>query len=282
MPRARVRSSRDCDCGRSLRRSPGRGHRLRSRGWGAVGRSSVSSGSTRACWARISGWAAPRLRVPTVTTAPPETSDPVPEVVGTVTSGQPGRRDLDLESGESFERLALTELEPRGLGEIHRRSAADRHDRVGPFCACSAPVSSVIMSKVGSPPGFRWKPAHASIASATAAIAATGCSMTTNALVDPSSSEYRRQVPHRSGAKGDPDRQVEPERLDHAETDTGSGASPSVNAYSGSSARGMKSSVSTNPMAEISAPDQEGDRVAREPTLAASRSRWARRLSHDP
>ena len=84
---------------------------------GAVGRSSVSSGSTSACWARISGWAAPRLRVPTVTTAPPETSEPVPDVVGTVTSGSAGLGDRDLESGESLERLALTELEPGGLGD---------------------------------------------------------------------------------------------------------------------------------------------------------------------
>ena len=52
----------------------------------------VSTGSTSACWARSSGLAMPALTwVPSsVITAPPDTSEPVPAVVGTHTSGTDG------------------------------------------------------------------------------------------------------------------------------------------------------------------------------------------------
>ena len=59
---------------------------------GPGGRPSVSSGSTSACWARISPFAMPTLRSRSVSvsTDAPETSAPVPEVVGQSTSGITG------------------------------------------------------------------------------------------------------------------------------------------------------------------------------------------------
>ena len=52
----------------------------------------VRTGSTSACWARRSGLAMPALVwvASSVMTAPPETSEPVPAVVGTHTSGIAG------------------------------------------------------------------------------------------------------------------------------------------------------------------------------------------------
>ena len=59
---------------------------------GPGGSPSVSSGSTSACWARISPFARPTLRSRSVSvrTEAPETSEPVPEVVGQSTSGSAG------------------------------------------------------------------------------------------------------------------------------------------------------------------------------------------------
>ena len=55
----------------------------------AGGSPHVSAGSTRACWARRCGLAMPALTWvrSSVMTAPPDTSEPVPAVVGTHTSG---------------------------------------------------------------------------------------------------------------------------------------------------------------------------------------------------
>ncbi len=62
----------------------------------------VRIGSTTASWARSAGEAMPALRAArgSVMTAPPETSEPVPAVVGTATSGDDGVRERAAALGE--------------------------------------------------------------------------------------------------------------------------------------------------------------------------------------
>ena len=90
----------------------------------------VASGSTSACCARISGDAIPSLRPVSgsVTTDPPDTSEPVPDVVGRATSGIRGSAIADPPGVEVGCGDALAERRPCALSHVERRPAADGND----------------------------------------------------------------------------------------------------------------------------------------------------------
>ncbi len=103
---------------------------------GAGGSACVSTGSTSAQSARLSGFAPEILWPSWYITTPPVTSEPVPDVVGIVTSryGLGGHR-LDLPAGrrrpaEAADRRARGGHDPGALRGVERRAAADRDDDV--------------------------------------------------------------------------------------------------------------------------------------------------------
>ena len=120
--------------------------------------------------------------MPTVTTAPPDTSEPVPDVVGTVTSGSAGSvtatsKRVNRSNGSpcpnsSRAALAMSMVEPPPIATS-----------ASACCSCSRAVSPAIISKVGSPGGLRYVSPHTPHRRATASIAATGSSTTASALV---------------------------------------------------------------------------------------------------
>ena len=81
----------------------------------------------------MSGEAIPSFRPlsGSVMTDPPETSEPVPDVVAIATSGIARLGDRRAAGVEVGRRHALAVGRPRALAHVERRAAADRHDRVG-------------------------------------------------------------------------------------------------------------------------------------------------------
>jgi len=115
----------------------------------------VSSGSTSACWARISGEATPSLRPVSrsTTTAPPDTSEPVPEVVGTLTSPMRGSATV---SAPASSRANGVPCEWAARAALARSSAEPPPipTTASGGCARIRATSASTSSTVGSPGGF--------------------------------------------------------------------------------------------------------------------------------
>ena len=99
---------------------------------GPAGSPCVSTGSTSACCARMFGCPKPTFRSCSVSvrTLAPETSLPVPAVVGQRTSADPRRGGYATTRRVVGGAAALVGHEPCRLRDVERRAAADPHDRV--------------------------------------------------------------------------------------------------------------------------------------------------------
>ena len=124
----------------------------------AGGRPSVSSGSRTAMSGRMTGDETPRFSSsPTVMIETGVTSEPVPAVVGTSTSGRRG--PLALPTPQASSRSSPEPQQQRGeLGDVERRAAAEADDAGG--AAAGRPRRRASASRAtGRPrPRRRWSP----------------------------------------------------------------------------------------------------------------------------